>query len=46
MDYSKLDKSINKNNIISLNSINSKEKNVYNEEKINDLYMLILDKKC
>ena len=44
-DYCKLDDKINKDNIVSLNSINSKEKNIYNEIKINDGYMLILDKK-
>ena len=44
-DYCKLDDKINKDNIISLNSINSKDKNIYNEIKINDGYMLILDKK-
>ena len=44
-DYSKLDKTIKKENIINLTSINSKELNIYRENKIDNGYMLILDKK-
>ena len=44
-DYNKLDKTINKDNIINLNSINSKKQNMYIEKEINDGFMLILDKK-
>ena len=43
-DYSKLDKKIKKENIINLTSINSKELNIYRENKIDNGYMLILDK--
>ena len=43
-DYSKLDKTIKKENIINLTSINSKELNIYRENKIDNGYMLILDK--
>jgi hypothetical protein len=44
-DYNKLDKTINKDNIINLNSINSKKQNMYIEKEISDGFMLILDKK-
>ena len=43
-DYCKLDKKIKKENIINLTSINSKELNIYREIKIDNGYMLILDK--
>ena len=43
-DYSKLDKKVKKENIINLTSINSKELNIYRENKIDNGYMLILDK--
>ena len=43
-DYSQLDKKIKKENLINLTSINSKELNIYRENKIDNGYMLILDK--
>ena len=43
-DYNKLNNNIKKSNIICLNSINSKEQNMYQEIINNDIYMLVLEK--
>ncbi len=43
-DYNKIDKKIKKDKIIPLNSINLKEQNIYRKLKINNGYMLVLEK--
>ena len=43
-DYNKLNNNIKKSNIICLNSINSKEQNMYQEIINNGIYMLVLEK--
>ena len=43
-DYNKIDKKIKKDKIIPLNSIDLKERNIYRKLKINNGYMLVLEK--